>query len=629
MQSRVLRWVRGAAGLSLLAVGMSAAGALGIGLSSGGVAAAAGAPVSGTFVCTVGLPAHITLHGSVRDNNTAPATLPIHKTYTMAPQVTFEVTATLQTLAKENTIDSLTIQGTTLTLALNGFTSNQTVVATQTGSYHLVIATPPASATVPIKFDPVTVKMEAAVGSTATVTPGDMKTKIIVTIKCHPGNYASPVPFGTIVSIKSAHVPPPTVTAVLPNSGPLAGGLTVKIEGTAFTTVTTVSFGTTHSTSVVFLSTSEIMAKQPAGAAGTVNVRVSNPFGTSPVTAADQFTYTNAPIITGVTPSSGPTTGGTKVTITGLQMTTATKVTFGTAAATSVHVTSATQLTAVSPPHAAGTVNITITSPKGTSVVGQLGQFTYVSPGYWEVASDGGIFAFGTAAFYGSMGGKPLNKPIVGMAATPTGGGYWMVASDGGIFAFGNAQFYGSMGGKPLNQPIVGMAATPTGGGYWLVASDGGIFAFGNAQFYGSMGGKPLNKPIVGMAAAPTGGGYWMVASDGGIFAFGATALFYGSEGGKPLNKPMVGMAATVTGLGYWTVASDGGMFSFGSAVFYGSMGGKPLNEPMVGMAATVTGGGYWTVASDGGIFAFGSATFHGSMGGKPLNKPIVGMAAS
>ena len=87
------------------------------------------------------------------------------------------------------------------------------------------------------------------------------------------------------------------------------------------------------------------------------------------------------------------------------------------------------------------------------------------------------------------------------MAATPTGHGYWFVAADGGIFSFGDAQFHGSMGGQPLNKPIVGMAATPTGQGYWFVASDGGIFSFGDAQFHGSMGGQPLNQPIVGMAA--------------------------------------------------------------------------------------------------------------------------------
>ncbi|MDA8399633.1 MAG: hypothetical protein M0008_06240, partial [Actinomycetota bacterium] len=78
--------------------------------------------------------------------------------------------------------------------------------------------------------------------------------------------------------------------------------------------------------------------------------------------------------------------------------------------------------------------------------------------------------------------------------------GYWFVASDGGIFSFGDAKFFGSMGAKPLNKPIVGMAATPDGKGYWFVASDGGIFSFGDAHFFGSMGAKPLNKPIVGMA---------------------------------------------------------------------------------------------------------------------------------
>jgi len=49
-----------------------------------------------------------------------------------------------------------------------------------------------------------------------------------------------------------------------------------------------------------------------------------------------------------------------------------------------------------------------------------------------------------------------------------------------------DATFYGSMGGHPLNQPIVGMASTPDGRGYWLVASDGGVFSFGDAPFRGS-----------------------------------------------------------------------------------------------------------------------------------------------
>jgi CSLREA domain-containing protein len=246
--------------------------------------------------------------------------------------------------------------------------------------------------------------------------------------------------------------------------------------------------------------------------------------------------------------------------------------------------------------------------------------------GYWLVASDGGIFNFGKAGFFGSAGAIHLAKPIVGMASTPDGKGYWLVASDGGIFTYGDAGFFGSMGATHLNSPIVGMAATPDGGGYWLVASDGGIFAFGDAKFEGSMATITLNKPIVAMAATPTGLGYWLVASDGGIFSFG-DAAFHGSTGAIHLNKPIVGMAPTPDGLGYWLVATDGGVFSFGDALFHGSTGAITLNKPVVGMASSPDGGGYWLGASDGGVFAFPDAPFLGSMGGTPLNAPVVGIA--
>src|SRR5437867_8101300 len=52
------------------------------------------------------------------------------------------------------------------------------------------------------------------------------------------------------------------------------------------------------------------------------------------------------------------------------------------------------------------------------------------------------------------------------------GRGYWLVASDGGIFTFGDAGFFGSTGSIHLNKPIVGMAATPDGRGYWIERSE-------------------------------------------------------------------------------------------------------------------------------------------------------------
>ncbi|HVW33202.1 MAG TPA: hypothetical protein VHL53_11735, partial [Acidimicrobiia bacterium] len=116
--------------------------------------------------------------------------------------------------------------------------------------------------------------------------------------------------------------------------------------------------------------------------------------------------------------------------------------------------------------------------------------------GFWLLGRDGGVFSFGTAPFYGSVGAIPLNRRIVSMAAKPDSSGYWFVDSTGEIYAY-KAPFWGSTANIRLTKPIVGMAATPSGQGYWLVASDGGIFAFGDAGFYGSTGSINLNQPIV------------------------------------------------------------------------------------------------------------------------------------
>ena len=138
------------------------------------------------------------------------------------------------------------------------------------------------------------------------------------------------------------------------------------------------------------------------------------------------------------------------------------------------------------------------------------------------------------------MAGKHLNQPIIALAPTASGRGYWLLASDGGVFSFGDASFYGSMGGKRLNQPIISIAATRSGHGYWLLASDGGVFSFGDARFHGSTGNLRLSSPVLSMATAPAGQGYWLVAGDGGIFSFGVP--FYGSV-------PGIGLCAAIPGV--------------------------------------------------------------------------------
>jgi hypothetical protein len=269
----------------------------------------------------------------------------------------------------------------------------------------------------------------------------------------------------------------------------------------------------------------------------------------------------------------------------------------------------------------AGLTSLVATVPSARSSV-----VPTATSGYWLVGTDGGIFNYGSAGFFGSTGAIPLNQPIVGMAATPDGRGYWMVASDGGIFAFGDALFYGSMGGKPLNQPIVAIAATRTGRGYWMVASDGGIFAFGDAVFYGSMGATHLNKPIVDIAPTPDGRGYWMTASDGGIFAFG-DAGFFGSTGAINLAKRIEAMAPAPDGRGYWMVAGDGGVFSFGDAGFFGSAAGA-TDKRVVDIAPSATGQGYYITASNGSVFAYGDAKYYGGASDQHLTHGIISLVA-
>lgn len=249
--------------------------------------------------------------------------------------------------------------------------------------------------------------------------------------------------------------------------------------------------------------------------------------------------------------------------------------------------------------------------------------------GYQFVASDGGVFNFGSFPFLGSTGDITLNQPMVGGAEATTGNGYWLVASDGGIFTFGDVPFLGSLGDLRLNSPIVGMAATvgPNGKpGYLLVAADGGVFAF-NASFFGSLGGQHIDSKVVGIAADPVTGSYTIAESNGEWFTFGPGHENNPVHGkvAATLNKPIVGVADTPDGGGSWLVATDGGVFTIGNAPFLGSTGNITLNQPIESIDPTFDGLGYSLVAGDGGVFNYGDSRFFGSTGNIVLNQPIVG----
>ena len=172
--------------------------------------------------------------------------------------------------------------------------------------------------------------------------------------------------------------PTPTVAGVSPNSGTTAGGTAVTITGTSFAAGASVMFGGTAATNVAMVSATQITATTPAGSAGavTVTVTVNGQSGS----LVNGFTYTSPaspPTVTGVSPNSGTTAGGTAVTITGTDFAAGATVTFGGTAATNVAVVNGTEITATTPAGSAGAVTVTATNPGAQS--GSLANgFTYV-----------------------------------------------------------------------------------------------------------------------------------------------------------------------------------------------------------------------------------------------------------
>jgi hypothetical protein len=236
------------------------------------------------------------------------------------------------------------------------------------------------------------------------------------------------------------------------------------------------------------------------------------------------------------------------------------------------------------------------------------------------------VRAVGVAPALGPTIGLALNENLVGIAATPSGRGYWLVAADGGIFTYGDARFYGSLGKVALTRPIVGIAPTRSGHGYWLVAADGGVFSFGDARFHGSLGAIAHTSPVVGMASTPSGNGYWLVGSDGGVFTFG-DATFQGAGTSFAHLAPIVAVARTRSGFGYYLLAADGGVMAFGDAHFAGAaVDGQHL---ATSIAVPTSGRGYEIARTDASVVGRGGArTFAAPFDTNTAQHPVVGIAA-
>ncbi len=241
----------------------------------------------------------------------------------------------------------------------------------------------------------------------------------------NPPTYAAPTPLAT-----TTITPVPTVTGISPETGTPAGGTSVTITGTDLANASAVDFGETPGAITADSSTS-ITATSPGGS-GTVDITVTNPDGTSATVAADQYSYvdvTPPPTLTGLSPSTGPVTGGTNVTISGTNLEGATAVDFGPGNPGVISSDTAASLTATSPA-GTGTVDVTVTTPTGTSPPVAADQYSFGVQSVSKLAT----WTDTQACSIQSTTTAPTvaSEAVVSTNGAPGGGGGGAASSDSG-----------------------------------------------------------------------------------------------------------------------------------------------------------------------------------------------------
>ncbi|MBT0768317.1 IPT/TIG domain-containing protein [Kineosporia sp. J2-2] len=381
------------------------------------------------------------------------------------------------------------------------------------------------------------------------------------------------------------YVTTPSVTGLSPASGPSGGGTVVTVSGSDFTGATAVFFGTVAAASFTVSSDGSITATAPAGAAGPVDVTVTGPAGTSATSPSSRFSYLATPVVGGVSPSSGAVAGGTLVTLSGSGFTGATAVFFGAVAATGFTVNSDGSITATAPAGAAGTVDVTVTGPAGTSATSPSSRFQYVAA-------------------------APV--PTVGGVSPSTGssGGGTQVTISGSGFSGATAVFFGSVAatGFTVNSDGSITATAPAGTVGTVdvtVVTPGGTSATSSSARFQYVSAPPV--PAVSGISPATGPAGTVVTISGSGFT-GATTVYFGTvavtaftvnpDGTITVTAPtgVTGTAdITVTGPGGTSAPSPSARFQYTSAPLAPAVTGlSPDNGPVAGgTTVTITGTGF------------------------------------
>ena len=416
----------------------------------------------------------------------------------------------------------------------------------------------------------------------------------------------------------------PGINSVTPSSGPTSGGTYVIIAGPGLggglgtCTFNGLSLiGLHQGTGTDGKATYE--GTTPASTAGPATIVITNSGGT--VTDTTHFTYvaSTPPTVTGVSPNSGPTNGGISVTITGTYLSGATAVKFGTDNATNYTVNSATQITATAPAHAAGTLDITVTTTAGTSTISSADQFTYIVP------------------LPPTVGGVSPNSgsTLGGTSVTITGTNFtWVSAVK---FDAVNATGY------TVNSTTQITATTPAGAGtvHVTVTTAGGTSTTSSAdQFTYVVPPAPVVSGISPATGAVNGG--TMVTISGTSFT-GATAVSFGSTPAfsKTVNSDtqITAISPAGTGTVHVTVTAPGGTsattsadqftYTFSTRYAYGwgnnsygqgngtsSDSSTPLPISCFSSVNSLSGGGLHSLGlkSDGTVWTWGY-NFDGELG--------------
>ncbi len=397
--------------------------------------------------------------------------------------------------------------------------------------------------------------------------------------------------------------PIPIVASISPNLGPTTGGTSVAITGSLFTNGSTVNFGSTPATSVVVNSSTSIVAIAPAGLVGTVDITVTTGSGTSTTSTADQYTYEAAPVISAITPTSGPLSGGTIVTVTGNNFISGAVVQFGGTTASSVTVHSPTWISVTAPASAASTQDITVTTSIGTSPTSSVDQFTYlpiptvtsVNPSAGGTSGGASVIINGTnfvngaiVKFGGTVSvGVVVNSPTMITATAPArtaGICDITVTTPGGTSSVGTADQF-----TYVSLPVISSVSPSTGssGGGTTVNIIGSNFITGATVKFGTVAGTGVivNSSTSITVIAPAGS---VGTDDVTVTTVAGTSAVNSNDKFTYTNAPTVTNISPTTGAlsGGTSVAVTGANFVSGVTVNFGS---NAATSVVVNSATSIT----------------------------------------